>query len=187
MGSALASDGSVLELVGIGSVRHGWSFWHLLTEATPVALPPPKPCHANPQQSVTRLVELGLLWGAMALTSSLLISKCHGSPESSTDLSFISVGEKPLQLLAVEKWVSGCAQLGNILPAGKLLWCFGDHLTSITTATGRLQISHKLECNHRRFFVSFGLYQNPAPNKNCKLHITSWPSLFADASCRVSN
>jgi len=40
MGSALASGGSVLESAGIGSIRHGGSCWHLLTEATPVA-----PCY----------------------------------------------------------------------------------------------------------------------------------------------
>ena len=50
MGLALASGESVLELVGIGSIRHGGSFWQLLTEATPVASPLPKPCHANPVQ-----------------------------------------------------------------------------------------------------------------------------------------
>ncbi|KAM9616085.1 uncharacterized protein ACIBXB_020459 [Morphnus guianensis] len=52
MGSALSSSGSVLEPAGIGSVGHGGSFWHLLTESTPVAPPPPpplpKPCHADP-------------------------------------------------------------------------------------------------------------------------------------------
>ncbi|KAK4810648.1 hypothetical protein QYF61_007385 [Mycteria americana] len=39
MGSALASSGSVLEPAGIG---HGGNFWHLLTEATPVAPPATK-------------------------------------------------------------------------------------------------------------------------------------------------
>jgi len=48
MGSALASGGSVLEPAGIGFIRHGGSFWQLLTEATPIAPPLPKPCHANP-------------------------------------------------------------------------------------------------------------------------------------------
>ena len=37
MGSASASGGSVLDPAGTGSVRHGGSFWQLLTEATPVA------------------------------------------------------------------------------------------------------------------------------------------------------
>jgi len=44
MGLALASGGSILEPTGTGSVRHGGSFWELLTEATPVAPPLPKPC-----------------------------------------------------------------------------------------------------------------------------------------------
>jgi len=48
MGSALASSGSVLELAGIGSVGHG----DLLTESTPVGPLLPKPCHANPIQSI---------------------------------------------------------------------------------------------------------------------------------------
>jgi len=51
MGLALASSGSTLELAGIGSIRHGGrSFWQLLTGATSVACPVPKPCHANPVQ-----------------------------------------------------------------------------------------------------------------------------------------
>jgi len=33
----LASGGSVLEPAGTGSIRHGGSFWQLLTEAVPVA------------------------------------------------------------------------------------------------------------------------------------------------------
>jgi len=48
IGLALASSGSVLELAGIGFIRHGESFSQLLTEATPIAPPLPKPCHANP-------------------------------------------------------------------------------------------------------------------------------------------
>ena len=48
MGSALASRRSILDPAGIGSIRHGGSFWHLLTEATLAAPPLPKPCHANP-------------------------------------------------------------------------------------------------------------------------------------------
>lgn len=47
MGSALASRGSVLEPGGLGSIRHRRSFSQLVTEATPVALPLPKPCQAN--------------------------------------------------------------------------------------------------------------------------------------------
>jgi len=50
MSLALASDGSVLELAGISLIGHGGSFWQLLTEATPVALLLPKPCHANAVQ-----------------------------------------------------------------------------------------------------------------------------------------
>jgi len=47
MALALARGGSVLELAGTGSVRHGGSFEQLLTEGTPIAHPLPKPCHAN--------------------------------------------------------------------------------------------------------------------------------------------
>jgi len=46
-GLALASSGSVLELAGTGFIRHGRSVSQLLTEATPIAPPLPKPCHAN--------------------------------------------------------------------------------------------------------------------------------------------
>jgi len=49
IGLALASGGSVLEPAGTGCIRHGGSFSQLLTEATPMAPPLPKPCHANPQ------------------------------------------------------------------------------------------------------------------------------------------
>jgi len=45
---ALASNRSILELAGSGSVRHEGSFSQLLTEATVVAPPLPKTCHANP-------------------------------------------------------------------------------------------------------------------------------------------
>ena len=55
MGSALASSRSILELAGIGSVRHGGSFWQVLTEATPLAPLLPKPCHANSIQQVACL------------------------------------------------------------------------------------------------------------------------------------
>jgi len=48
IGLALASSGSILELAGTGSIRHGGSFSQLLTEATPIAPPLPKPCHTNP-------------------------------------------------------------------------------------------------------------------------------------------
>jgi len=48
IGLALASDGSILEPGGTGFIRHGGSFQQLLTEATPIAPPLPKPCHANP-------------------------------------------------------------------------------------------------------------------------------------------
>jgi len=48
IGLALASGGSILELAGTGCIRHGGSFWQLLTEATPTAPLLPKPCHANP-------------------------------------------------------------------------------------------------------------------------------------------
>jgi len=37
MGLAWASGGSILEPAGTSSVRHGGSFWQLLTEATPIA------------------------------------------------------------------------------------------------------------------------------------------------------
>lgn len=47
LGSALASDMSVLELAGTGSVRPGRSFWQLLKKSTPVAPLLPKPCHAS--------------------------------------------------------------------------------------------------------------------------------------------
>jgi len=47
-GLALASGGSVLEPAGTGFIRHGGSFSQLLTEATPIAPPLSKPCHANP-------------------------------------------------------------------------------------------------------------------------------------------
>jgi len=55
MGSALASGGSILEPAGIGSVGCRGSFWQLLTEATPVVAPLPKPCYANPIQPVIYL------------------------------------------------------------------------------------------------------------------------------------
>jgi len=48
IGLALASSGCVFEPAGTGFIRHGGSFWQLLTEATPVVPPLPKPCHANP-------------------------------------------------------------------------------------------------------------------------------------------
>jgi len=48
IGLALASSGSFLELAGTGFVSYGGSFLQLLTEATPIASPLPKPCHANP-------------------------------------------------------------------------------------------------------------------------------------------
>ncbi|KAM6059669.1 uncharacterized protein LJ206_014270 isoform 2-T2 [Theristicus caerulescens] len=65
MGSALASGESVLELAGTGSVGHGGSFWHHLTEATPAALWLPKPCHVNPILSAKGLQSkpLGLTTG----------------------------------------------------------------------------------------------------------------------------
>jgi len=50
IGLALASGGSVLEPAGTGFTRPGGSFLQLLTEATPMAPPLPKPCHANPHQ-----------------------------------------------------------------------------------------------------------------------------------------
>jgi len=48
IGLALASGGPILEPAGTGFIRHGRSFSQLLTEATPIALPLPKSCHANP-------------------------------------------------------------------------------------------------------------------------------------------
>ena len=60
MGSALVSSGSVLEPAGTGFIRHGGSFWQLLTEATPIAPSPlPKPCHANPVQRLTSKPDSG--------------------------------------------------------------------------------------------------------------------------------
>jgi len=56
MGSALASDGSVLEPAGVGSIRYGGCFQQLLTEATPVAPLLPKPCHTNPVQRQSLLI-----------------------------------------------------------------------------------------------------------------------------------
>lgn len=50
MGLALASGRSILEPAGISFVRHGGSFWLLLTAATPVTPPLPKPCHTSPMQ-----------------------------------------------------------------------------------------------------------------------------------------
>lgn len=48
IGLALFCGRSSLELAGNGSVRVGGSFWQLSTEATPVAPPPPVPCHTSP-------------------------------------------------------------------------------------------------------------------------------------------
>ena len=63
MGLALARGGSILEPAGIGSVRHRGSFWQLLTEATPVATPLPKPCHANPTHlGRHRAIHLEIFW-----------------------------------------------------------------------------------------------------------------------------
>jgi len=45
----LASGRSVLQPAGTGFIRHGGSFWQLLTEATPIGPPLPKPFHGNPQ------------------------------------------------------------------------------------------------------------------------------------------
>jgi len=48
MGSALASNESVLELAETGSVQYGQSSRSLLTEATPAAPLLPKSCRVNP-------------------------------------------------------------------------------------------------------------------------------------------
>jgi len=48
IGLALASGRSILEPAGTGFIRHGGRFLQLLTEATTIAPPLPKPCHANP-------------------------------------------------------------------------------------------------------------------------------------------
>jgi len=61
MSSALASSGSVLELAGIAAVRHRGIFSQLLTEATPVAHPLPKPCHANLVQPPLKAVSISLV------------------------------------------------------------------------------------------------------------------------------
>jgi len=55
IGLALASGGSILEPVGIGSIRYGRSLSQLLTEATPTASLLPKPCHANPHHQPSAL------------------------------------------------------------------------------------------------------------------------------------
>lgn len=59
MGSALASDGSVLEPASVGSVRHRESFKHLLTEATPVTsplLPITCPCKSSTELWQKKLI-----------------------------------------------------------------------------------------------------------------------------------
>ena len=61
VGSALPSSGSVLEPAGIGSVGHRGSFQQLLTEATPVTLMLPKPCHTNPIQHLINTETLNTL------------------------------------------------------------------------------------------------------------------------------
>jgi len=45
---ALASGGSVLEPASNGFIKHWGSFLQLLTEATPIASLPSKPCYTNP-------------------------------------------------------------------------------------------------------------------------------------------
>ena len=50
IGLALVSSRSVLEPAGAGFIRHRGSFSQLLTEATSIAPPLPKPCHTNPKQ-----------------------------------------------------------------------------------------------------------------------------------------
>lgn len=68
LGSALASGGSVLEPAGIGSLRHGESFWQILTKETPVAPPAAKtlPCKPNSRCSHYLLgkvlLSLALCW-----------------------------------------------------------------------------------------------------------------------------
>jgi len=57
---ALGSSGSVLEPSSTGFIRHGGSFWKLLTEATAIAPLLPKPCHANPQHYCTCLPKQSL-------------------------------------------------------------------------------------------------------------------------------
>ena len=51
MSSGLASSRSTLEPAVTGSVQHGGSYWQLLTEATPAALPLPKPWQVNQMHS----------------------------------------------------------------------------------------------------------------------------------------
>jgi len=48
MGLALASGKSVLEPAGTGSIKQGGIFSQLLTEATHIPPPLPKPHHVNP-------------------------------------------------------------------------------------------------------------------------------------------
>lgn len=45
LSSALARDGSILELSGTGSTSHKGTSWQLLLEAMPVTCPTTKPCH----------------------------------------------------------------------------------------------------------------------------------------------
>jgi len=73
MRSALASGGSVLEPAGTGSIRHGGSFWQLLTEATPVAPLLPKPCHTNPQHQPFTLTYHSLSATLVVYCSTFLI------------------------------------------------------------------------------------------------------------------
>jgi len=83
IGSALASSESTLEPAETSSVKHGGSFWCLLTKDTSAAPLLSKSCHVNPiQYCFTTLWEKQKAWclktsrGGGASTSSLLKSIC---------------------------------------------------------------------------------------------------------------
>lgn len=104
-----------------------------------------------------RLVDLGLLWGAMALTSSLLpASDMKALRASQTWASAAlmkshrsALGSREVGLLAVHSSGTFC-MLGS--SCGISIW-------PVLLLAGH-KISHKPECSHERLLVSFGLYQN---------------------------
>jgi len=79
-----------LEPAGIGSAKHGGSFWQLLKAATPVAQLLPKPCRANPTSSQVRKasycceVKETLSWRGQFLCGRLsaLVNQALRSPAS---------------------------------------------------------------------------------------------------------
>ena len=70
MGLALASGGSVLEPVGVGSIGHRGNLRQLLTEATPVAHPTTKtlPCKLN---TVSRSFSQKIAWWILIIQSNV--------------------------------------------------------------------------------------------------------------------